>query len=88
MVLILKSTVYKLLVSENKLILCRYLLQTVIWWWILFKEKLLLFFPNITILKKNCYYLFISTFYDSNSVVIGILVSENMKNDSSIMLNF
>ena len=72
------------------IILCRYVLQTVIWWWIFskfqdFEEKLLLFFPNIKILKKHCYYLYLSTFYESNNGVIGIIVSENMKNDSSIM---
>ena len=50
-----------------------------------FQRKFVLFFSDITILKKNGYYLFISTFYDSNSGVIGILVSENMKNDRSIM---
>ena len=35
-----------------------------------FEEKLIFFF---------------STFYESNNGVIGILASENMKNDSSIM---
>ena len=50
-----------------------------------FEEKLLIFFPNIKILKKNWYYLFFSTFYESNNGVIGILASENIKNDSSIM---
>ena len=56
-------------------------------------------FPNIKILKNILYYFFqiskfwlqmviilFSTFYESNNGVIGILVSENMKNDSSVML--
>ena len=50
-----------------------------------FQRKFVIIFSKFTIFKKNGYYLFISTFYDSNSGVIGILVSENMKNDSSIM---
>ena len=49
------------------------------------KKNCYYFFPNIKILKKHCYYLYPRTFYESNNGVIGILVSENMKNDSSIM---